>query len=120
MHEWLNEVSVHDWPELAEGINIGFLEWTDSGFEAYVAFCPRFDAAGQDWPCEELDEVDYRYAQLPKNKGALEWDEFDNLVAPIIQEWVNGLKRRHRLSGIKGIAHGFDAGDLTLVYRAGV
>jgi hypothetical protein len=115
--KWLKNIARKPWPSGTVAINFGIFEWEETGFETYVAFCKTFDENSRDWPCDELEKVKYRYAKTPNNKGKLEWDEFEKIVGSVFVKWVRTMKNTDKFKGVRGIAHGFDSGDLTIIYK---
>ena len=115
--KWLNVIAEQRWPNGTVSINFGMLEISKTGFDVYVSFCGRFEEKSTDWTRSELEKGKNRYANTPDNRNKIDWTEFEKVIGSCVKNWIRKLSTKNKLIGIRGIAHGFDSGDLTIVYK---
>lgn len=113
--EWITGITKTEKPsKKIIAFYFGLFESADNEYMMYLSGSREFDGDG-DWACYDDFEPKEKYLPLAQYKG-LGWEVvLDNVVATL-QEFVKtDLYLNSFFSKAKGIATGFDNGDLTLI-----
>jgi len=114
--EWIAQIIKTEKPSKnIKGYYFGLFENEDNEYMLYLSGSTEFDEEDDDWACNDDYAPNEKYFQLPKCKG-LEWEDVLKQVVDMLYKFIKtDLYNNSFFSKAKGIATGFDEGDLILI-----
>lgn len=114
LENWIKEISSKEiLPEDIQALNFGIFE-SENGYTVYLTGSNEYDAAADDWACNEDFVPNNRYLEFDqKEVSMLDWKEFLNLIVDSLRNIIS-LENysEYKILNVANITSGFDDGDL--------